>query len=73
LKARNLDHCNVADPTNLIVVRHSEGPPQRGDLMGRLKNTGFNAKVQLNLWLGFVTKQHNDDDRLTAFDPGQPG
>jgi len=41
--------------------------------MGRLENMGFNAKVQLNLWLGFVTKQHNDDDRLTAFDPGQPG
>jgi len=41
-----------------IVVRHSKGPPQRGYLMGTTENVGFNAKVQRNLGLDLVTKQH---------------
>jgi len=41
-----------------IVVRHSEGPPLQGDSMGATENAGFNAEVQQNLGLDFVTKQH---------------
>ena len=41
-----------------IVVRHSKGPPQRGYLLGTTENVGFNAKVQRNLGLDLVTKQH---------------
>jgi len=41
-----------------IVVLHSEGPLQRGDSMGATENAGFSAKVQRNLGLDFVTKQH---------------
>jgi len=48
----------------LIVVRHSKGP--LGDLMGVTENAGFEAKVQQNLGLGFVTEQHKS---LQKFQP----
>jgi len=48
----------------LIVVRHSKGP--LGDLMGVTENAGFEAKVQQNLRLGFVTEQHKS---LQKFQP----
>jgi len=48
----------------LIVVRHSEGP--LGDLMGVTENAGFEAKIQRNLGLDFVTDQHKS---LQKFQP----
>jgi len=49
---------------SLIVVRHSEGPPYQGDSMGVSENVGFIAKVQRNLGLDFVTKQHKSLQKL---------
>jgi len=31
-----------------IVVRHSKGPPERGDSMGATENPGFSAKYNGN-------------------------
>ena len=53
-----------ADAASWIVVRHSEGPPQRGDSTGAIKNAGFNAKLQRNLGLDFATKQHKSLQKL---------
>ena len=48
----------------VVVVHHSEGPLQRGDSMGATENAGFNAAVQRNLRLDFVTKQHKSLQKL---------
>jgi len=47
-----------------IVVSHSEGPPWRGDSMVATENAGFGAKVQRNLGLDFLTKQHKSLQKL---------
>jgi len=44
-----------------IVVRCSEG-----DSMGATENAGFDAKVQWNLGLDFVTKQHKSLQKLES-------
>ena len=39
---------------------------QSGDSMGASGNAGLNAKVQRNLWLDIVTKQHKSLQKLRA-------
>jgi len=46
----------------MIVVRHSEGPPQWGDSTGA--TAGFHAKLQRNLGLDFVIKQYRSLQKL---------
>ena len=40
----------------IVKVCHREGPPERGDSIWATENAGFNATVQRNLGLDFVTK-----------------
>jgi len=50
-----------------LVVRHNEGPPQSGGLMGTAENAGFNATAEWNLqWSDFVTKQHKSSQKTST-------
>jgi len=56
-----LNRCVCMCMCIMIVVRHSEVPPQRGD---STENAGLNAKVQWNLGPGFITKRHKSLQKL---------
>jgi len=49
---------------NSIVILKDYSLPWQGDLMGAVENAGFNAKVQQNLGLYFVTIQHKSLQKL---------
>jgi len=58
---------NTNDANTIAVCLHySEGPPYRGDSIGATENAGFDAKVQWNVGLDFVAKQHKP---LQTFQP----
>ena len=49
---------------NSIVILKDCSLPWQGDSMGAVENAGFNAKVQQNLGLYFVTIQHKSLQKL---------
>jgi len=58
---------DLQSAVEMVVVCHSKGLPMRGDSMGATENVLFNAIVQWNLGLDFVTKQHESLQKLNQF------